>query len=233
MKWLASIFLSSLVLAILFSAPLASLAANQLPTYTLTVPLGTATQITGGPAEYLTTLYRFSLIFGTALAMLMIVVGAVRYTISAGNAGRQGDAKDQITSAVAGLALLLSAYLILSILNPRLVILQNPNVPPLPPPNPLGAAPRAPTNLTAILVSRPDYDFKLIWRDNADNETGFKIYGTAGPVGPNPARTELVLVHAANSGTGFVPPREPTGRYPASLIRNPKSRCYIDLRNRL
>lgn len=104
--------------------------------YTLNVPLGGQGTITGGPAEYISTLYTFSLGLGAFLAMTMIIVGAVRYTIAAGNSSQQGDAKDQITNAVYGLILLFGAYLVLQILNPKLVELKNPDVSPIEGPQP-------------------------------------------------------------------------------------------------
>lgn len=176
------ILFSPLVLIFLFALPINASASNPIPTYTLNVPLGTATSIAGGPAEYLTVLYRFSLILGTALAMLMVVVGAVRYTISAGNASRQSDAKDQITNAVAGLVLLLSAYFILHILNPNLVVLRNPEFQPVP--SPIILSP--PSGGTIALTFLPN-TCSLQWTANVAGYDSFWILASGGPsVPPTP-----------------------------------------------
>ncbi len=74
---------------------------------------------------YLVELYKFSWIIGAFLAMLMIVIGAVQYTISAGNSSGQNDAKDRILNAIYGLVLLLAVALILRTLNPNLLTLTN------------------------------------------------------------------------------------------------------------
>ncbi|PIT92720.1 MAG: hypothetical protein COU08_00970 [Candidatus Harrisonbacteria bacterium CG10_big_fil_rev_8_21_14_0_10_42_17] len=101
------------------------------------VPLGTARSYTAlGP--YVIDLYKFSIGAGAILAMTMIVVGAVQYIISAGNPGSQSDARDRITSAIYGLALLLGAFVILFTINPAIVglgalDLYFPEPPPQPP----------------------------------------------------------------------------------------------------
>lgn len=130
-----------LLLFILLGVLLSGSPAEAQRPYTLIVPLGGERQITGGPAQYLQILYSFSLGLGAFLAMLMIVWGAVAYTISAGNASRQEDAKDRITNAVYGLVLLLGAYLVLQLLNPQLVALRNPDIAAIPPSSTLSPSP--------------------------------------------------------------------------------------------
>ncbi|MEK7144047.1 MAG: hypothetical protein AAB820_01815, partial [Patescibacteria group bacterium] len=51
----------------------------------------------------------------------VIIYGAILYTISAGNASKQADAKEWITAAIWGLLLLLAAYLILWTINKDIV----------------------------------------------------------------------------------------------------------------
>jgi len=92
--------------------------------YKLTVPFGQTTEATG-PSEYITSLYTYALGLGTLLAMVMIVIGAVQYTLSEAITDKQ-DAKDRIWKAVWGLVLLLAATLILNILNPTLTTLEDP-----------------------------------------------------------------------------------------------------------
>ena len=56
-----------------------------------------------------------------ALAILMIVVGGVQYTISWASSSAKGEAKTRIFSAIGGLVLALLSYLILQTINPALV----------------------------------------------------------------------------------------------------------------
>lgn len=76
---------------------------------------------------FINSFYQIALAVSGLLALLMIVYGGIRYTISAGNAGAQEDAKDIITSALWGVTLLLASYLILNAINPR--ITSNLNLP--------------------------------------------------------------------------------------------------------
>ncbi len=76
---------------------------------------------------FINSFYQIALAVAGLLALLMIVYGGIRYTVSAGNAGAQGDAKDIITSALWGVALLLASYVILNTINPR--ITSNLNLP--------------------------------------------------------------------------------------------------------
>ena len=74
--------------------------------------------------QYIVALYRFGLGIGLLVAMGIIVWAGILYTVSAGNSSKQEDAKDQITNAVYGIALLMGAYLILYTINPALVSLR-------------------------------------------------------------------------------------------------------------
>ena len=65
--------------------------------------------------------------YGFALGLVgiavfgVIIYGAILYTISAGNASKQADAKEWITAAIWGFFLLLAAYLILWTINKDIV----------------------------------------------------------------------------------------------------------------
>lgn len=88
------------------------------------------------PAAYIARLYQFALMLSGMLAFGMIIFGAVQYTVSAGNTAQQSDARDRITQALWGVALLLGAYLILYTIDPKLTSLTEPKleiikVPPL------------------------------------------------------------------------------------------------------
>ena len=105
--------------------------------YTLNVPFGTDRPpfqpgYVEGPASYIRTLYNFGLGFGALLAILMIVIGGVQYTVSEA-VGNKQDALDRIKSAIWGLALLLAAFIILNTINPQLQELKEPVLTPLPP----------------------------------------------------------------------------------------------------
>lgn len=69
---------------------------------------------------YLNRLYMFSVGIAGLLALGMIVAGGVYYTVSAGSGDKQREAKDMITSALWGVALLLGSYLILRTVNPEI-----------------------------------------------------------------------------------------------------------------
>lgn len=66
-------------------------------------------------------LYMFSLGIVGIIALLSMLIGAVKYILSAGNASKAGDAKDQIYSAILGIILLLASVIILRTINPDLV----------------------------------------------------------------------------------------------------------------
>ena len=71
--------------------------------------------------SYLNSLYTFGIGISALLAVFMIGFGAFKYTVfSAGNASTMGDAKETIYSAIFGLGLALSAWLVLNIINPDL-----------------------------------------------------------------------------------------------------------------
>jgi len=66
-------------------------------------------------------IYLFALGIAGVVALLSMLIGAVRYIMSAGNPSKAGDAKDQIYSAILGIILLLASVIILRTINPDLV----------------------------------------------------------------------------------------------------------------
>lgn len=94
--------------------------------YKLSVPIpttkGTIERISN-PAQYIYIAYNFAMGAGGLLAMLMIVWGGIVYTVSAGNPGKQDDAKDRIKNAVYGLVFLAGSYLLLYTIDPKLTVL--------------------------------------------------------------------------------------------------------------
>ncbi|RME58652.1 hypothetical protein D6779_06025 [Candidatus Parcubacteria bacterium] len=80
------------------------------------------------PAETVRNLYNFSLAVVGLLAFGAVVIAAIEYSVSAGNASKQSDAKDRIKSAITGILLLVGASLIFNTINPDIAKLQNPAV---------------------------------------------------------------------------------------------------------
>ena len=88
----------------------------------------TEAEVAQSPAAYIARLYQFALMLSGMLAFGMIIFGAIQYIVSAGNTTQQSDARDRITQALWGVALLLGAYLILYTIDPKLVSLTDPNI---------------------------------------------------------------------------------------------------------
>jgi len=88
---------------------------------------GLATKTPALP-EYVEAIYRFALIISGVIVFGALVYGGFLYLTSAGNPARMHDAKDQISSAILGLIILFSAYLILKTINPELIMLSQPGV---------------------------------------------------------------------------------------------------------
>lgn len=78
---------------------------------------------------YIVRLYQFGIGIAGLLAVAMIVVGSLFFTFAGGNADRQREGKEMITSALWGIALLFGSYFILNTINPELVTLNSPTLP--------------------------------------------------------------------------------------------------------
>src|SRR3989344_6095125 len=106
--------LTLLVIVFAIFASTASAKADLEPT---SIFLGLA------PAVY--NFYIWSMSIGGLLALSIIIYGGVLYSASGGNPGRMGEAKKWIASALFGLALLFSSFLILNTINPDLTNLKD------------------------------------------------------------------------------------------------------------
>lgn len=89
-----------------------------------------ATNIIGLPTgdsitDYISKLYTFGLGIGGILAVLMIVIGGILYSVS-GAVDQKAEGKSMILSALFGLVLLFGSFLLLKTINPQLIILKNP-----------------------------------------------------------------------------------------------------------
>lgn len=71
--------------------------------------------------EMIKYIYLFAVGICGAVALMAILLGAIKYIGAAGNSSKMGDAKEQIVSALLGVVILLSSYLILNTINPNLV----------------------------------------------------------------------------------------------------------------
>lgn len=159
-------------------APLASRAANDT---TLIVNLpGASGGTVSGINQYIERIYRAALIIGAFLAMLLIVVGATQWGLSAGSESAKSDARSRITNAIMGLVLLLAVALILFFVNPALVSLQSPG----------GAAgggqPAGVNTLTAptnVVVTRPyatlPNKLKVTWNNNSTVVANYQFRAVA------------------------------------------------------
>lgn len=72
--------------------------------------------------------YEWGVFIGGIAAFISLLFGGFLYLTSAGDPGRVSEAKDRMTSALIGLVLLLSIYLILNTINPELTVLTAPIV---------------------------------------------------------------------------------------------------------
>jgi hypothetical protein len=120
------ILLSGAVFLLLFLAAIPGVRAQSSTIVNVDFPcpdgtfgLGDCQPSTNIP-NYLNNLYKFAVGMAGLLALGMIVAGGVYYTISAGSSDKQKEAKDMITSALWGVALLLGSYLILNTVNPEI-----------------------------------------------------------------------------------------------------------------
>lgn len=91
--------------------------------YTPIAPLNssqTNIDVTKGVGDYFNTIINTLIILMSTLAVIMIVIGGIRYMATA-IAGEKASAKNQIVNSLLGLVLMLSSYIILNTINPNLV----------------------------------------------------------------------------------------------------------------
>ena len=72
--------------------------------------------------------YAFIVGIAGLAAFVMIVWGGIQWMTSAGNTGGTIAAKEKIQKALLGLLLILISFIILQIINPELVVLQDPTL---------------------------------------------------------------------------------------------------------
>ncbi|MDO8585218.1 MAG: pilin [bacterium] len=89
--------------------------------YTLNYKFPGQEQVISNPSQYVNTLFQFGLGIVGLVALGFVVYGGIRYILSAGNPSQLSDARSQMLSAIIGIGLLSSAYLILNEINPELL----------------------------------------------------------------------------------------------------------------
>lgn len=93
-------------------------------------------------ASFARYIFSFAIISSSAIALIILIIGGLRYVASRGNSGEITKAKAQIFSAIFGLLILASSYMLLFTINPGLVKFNLPEtlnfpltpLPPFPPP---------------------------------------------------------------------------------------------------
>ncbi len=85
----------------------------------LQVPLGTIASVSSFGC-YFQSVYRFSVGIVGLLAIVMVMLGGVKWITAGGNPSKVQSGKDYIFAAIFGTLLLLSSYMILNFINPQL-----------------------------------------------------------------------------------------------------------------
>lgn len=117
------VFIILLMISAIFLLATFALAQTGQTGYEPMVPIPGAGEITD-ISDYIKALYLFGLAIVGVIAMLFIIIGGIRYMAAAGNEAGISEAKSQITSAILGLVLVLTSWLILHTINPELTSLK-------------------------------------------------------------------------------------------------------------
>jgi len=114
-------------------------------------PMGTVLTDSSSLTDVVKYFYEWGLFLGGVAAFISIIFGGILYLTSAGDPGRLREAKDRIFSAIIGLVLLLSVYLIFNTINPELTALRVPSFGP-PTTTLAGIGGYGPGNCTSSLI---------------------------------------------------------------------------------
>lgn len=88
--------------------------------YALEQPFGGETIIQSW-GQYIQLVYQFAVTLVSIIAVVLIMLGGVRWIVAAGNESAITEAKEMITSAIMGLVIALLSYTLLVFINPQLV----------------------------------------------------------------------------------------------------------------
>lgn len=67
-------------------------------------------------SSYIAAIYKYSIVVGTSLAVIMLIYAGIKYISSGGNQTAINDAKDIVTNTILGYIILLLIYFILNAL---------------------------------------------------------------------------------------------------------------------
>lgn len=125
-------YLLLVIFLLLFFLPILVLAAEAVTPekwINLAVPLPGAT---GGRVqnigEYINLAYKLAISFLAIVCVLALLIGGIRYILSAGNASKAAEGMNFIKSSIIGLILGLASFLILNTINPQLTVLTVPGI---------------------------------------------------------------------------------------------------------
>ena len=96
--------------------------------YKLNITIGNVTEIQN-LAEYVNVIYAWLLPAAALVAVVMMMIGGLQYVLSRGKEKYISKSKERITNAITGLVLLLSIFVILNLIDPRLTSLNSLKVP--------------------------------------------------------------------------------------------------------
>lgn len=91
-------------------------------------PMGSSISSCTDLTAFIKYFYEWGIILGGLVAFIALVLAGFQYLTSVGDPAKMADARNRILSAVAGLVLLLSSFIILNVLNPELTVLRIPNL---------------------------------------------------------------------------------------------------------
>lgn len=85
--------------------------------------------LTGDIGEYINSMFFFMINSGMVIAIVMVMIGGLQYTLGASSKDGVSKGKDRIKNGITGLVLLLCVHLIAQTVNPYLVRMQLPKFP--------------------------------------------------------------------------------------------------------
>lgn len=101
--------------------------ADDVP-YDLNISIGSVTQVQNFP-EYINLVYAWLLPAAALIAVVMMMLGGLQYILSRGKEKYISKGKDRIVHAITGLVILLSIFVLLNLIDPRLTVFNPLKVP--------------------------------------------------------------------------------------------------------
>ncbi|HBB44115.1 MAG: hypothetical protein UW27_C0007G0016 [Parcubacteria group bacterium GW2011_GWA1_44_13] len=96
-------------------------AQNYVPLAPLPIGTGGTVPSTYNLSSYLSGMIKLLIALGGALAVLFAIIGGVQYVVAGISPDAKSGAKERVTMALIGLAIILTSYLLLNSINPKLV----------------------------------------------------------------------------------------------------------------